>query len=62
MHRLECEWFYFPAMQLIGVAMLGLGLWLRFGADTQGLFDVDLNTQQFAIGESLGLQSYQKGK
>ncbi|XP_067088767.1 CD9 antigen-like isoform X2 [Osmerus mordax] len=34
---------------LIGAAMLGLGLWLRFGADTQGLFDVDFNTQQFAI-------------
>ncbi|XP_046893999.1 CD9 antigen-like isoform X2 [Hypomesus transpacificus] len=35
---------------LLGAAMLGLGLWLRFGANTQGLFDVNLNTQQFVIG------------
>ena len=53
MHRLESEWFYFPAMQLLGLAMLGLGLWLRFGANTQGLFNVDFNTQQFVIGELL---------
>ncbi|XP_046894016.1 CD9 antigen-like isoform X2 [Hypomesus transpacificus] len=35
---------------LLGAAILGLGLWLRFGADTQGLFDVDFNTRQFVIG------------
>nr|ACO10089.1 CD9 antigen [Osmerus mordax] len=35
---------------LLGAAMLGLGLWLRFGADTQGLFDDNFNTQQFVIG------------
>ncbi|XP_062310133.1 CD9 antigen-like [Osmerus eperlanus] len=35
---------------LLGAAMLGLGLWLRFGAFTQGLFDVNFNTQQFVIG------------
>ncbi|XP_046894010.1 CD9 antigen-like isoform X2 [Hypomesus transpacificus] len=35
---------------LLGAAMLGLGLWLRFGADTRGLFDVNLNTLQFVIG------------
>jgi len=38
-------------MQLLGAAMLGLGLWLRFGADTRGLFDVNFNTPQFVIGE-----------
>ncbi|KAG9343046.1 hypothetical protein JZ751_015264 [Albula glossodonta] len=35
---------------LVGFAMLGLGLWLRFSSETRGFFDIDLNTQQFVIG------------
>ncbi|XP_069052480.1 CD9 antigen isoform X1 [Lepisosteus oculatus] len=35
---------------IVGFAMLGLGLWLRFGSETRGFFDIDLNTQQFVIG------------
>ncbi|KAL4658011.1 CD9 antigen-like isoform X1 [Arapaima gigas] len=35
---------------LLGVVMLGLGLWLRYSSETGGLFNVDLNTQQFVIG------------
>ncbi|XP_057218291.1 CD82 antigen-like [Triplophysa rosa] len=35
---------------LLGLGMVGLGLWLRFGVETQGLFDIDLNTTQFTIG------------
>ncbi|XP_055051155.2 CD9 antigen isoform X1 [Misgurnus anguillicaudatus] len=35
---------------LLGFVMVGLGLWLRFGAETRGFFDIDLNTAQFTIG------------
>ncbi|XP_061087850.1 CD9 antigen [Conger conger] len=35
---------------LLGIAMLGLGLWLRFSSSTGGLFDIELNTKQFVIG------------
>uniref|UniRef100_A0A8C7CP04 Tetraspanin n=1 Tax=Oncorhynchus kisutch TaxID=8019 RepID=A0A8C7CP04_ONCKI len=38
---------------LVGFAMLGLGLWLRFSSETRGFFDIDLNTQQFVIGVSV---------
>ncbi|KAM9473687.1 CD9 antigen [Salvelinus alpinus] len=38
---------------LVGFAMLGLGLWLRFSSETRGFFNVDLNTQQFVIGVSV---------
>ncbi|XP_041093836.1 CD9 antigen isoform X3 [Polyodon spathula] len=35
---------------VVGLAMLGLGLWLRFSSETRGFFDIDLNTQSFIIG------------
>ncbi|KAA0706389.1 CD9 antigen [Triplophysa tibetana] len=38
---------------LLGLGFVGLGLWLRFGVETQGLFDIDLNTTQFTIGVSV---------
>ncbi|XP_038845175.1 CD9 antigen-like [Salvelinus namaycush] len=38
---------------LVGFAMFGLGLWLRFSSETRGFFDIDLNTQQFVIGVSV---------
>ncbi|KAM9473282.1 CD9 antigen-like [Salvelinus alpinus] len=38
---------------LVGFAMFGLGLWLRFSSGTRGFFDIDLNTQQFVIGVSV---------
>ncbi|XP_071259354.1 CD9 antigen [Salvelinus alpinus] len=34
---------------LVGFAMFGLGLWLRFSSETRGFFNIDLNTQQFVI-------------
>lgn len=34
---------------LLGFGMVSLGLWLRFGAETKGFFDIDLNTAQFTI-------------
>ncbi|XP_052374273.1 CD9 antigen-like [Oncorhynchus keta] len=34
---------------LVGMAMFGLGLWLRFSSETRGFFNIDLNTQQFVI-------------
>uniref|UniRef100_A0AAY4CZ11 Tetraspanin n=1 Tax=Denticeps clupeoides TaxID=299321 RepID=A0AAY4CZ11_9TELE len=33
-----------------GLVMLGLGLWLRFSAETRGYFDIDMNTKQFVVG------------
>ncbi|XP_055743726.1 CD9 antigen-like [Salvelinus fontinalis] len=38
---------------LVGFAMFGLGLWLRFSSETRGFFNIDLNTQQFVIGVSV---------
>ncbi|XP_056608999.1 CD9 antigen isoform X2 [Triplophysa dalaica] len=38
---------------LLGFGLVALGLWLRFGVETQGLFDIDLNTTQFTIGVSV---------
>ncbi|KAJ8345200.1 hypothetical protein SKAU_G00293930 [Synaphobranchus kaupii] len=35
---------------IVGCAMLGLGVWLRFSSETRGFFDIDLNTKQFVIG------------
>ncbi|XP_008413716.1 CD9 antigen-like isoform X2 [Poecilia reticulata] len=36
---------------VVGLAFLGLGLWLRFGQDTRGIFDIDaLNSSAFVIG------------
>ncbi|XP_035261366.1 CD9 antigen-like isoform X1 [Anguilla anguilla] len=35
---------------LLGIAMFGLGLWLRFSSSTGGLFNIDFNTRQFVIG------------
>ncbi|KTG35523.1 hypothetical protein cypCar_00040952, partial [Cyprinus carpio] len=35
---------------LVGLGLVGLGMWLRFGAETRGFFDIDLNTAQFNIG------------
>ncbi|XP_026066139.1 CD9 antigen-like [Carassius auratus] len=35
---------------LVGSGLVGLGMWLRFGAETRGFFDIDLNTAQFNIG------------
>ncbi|NP_956846.1 uncharacterized protein LOC393524 [Danio rerio] len=35
---------------LLGFSLVSLGLWLRFGAETRGFFDIDLNTSQFNIG------------
>ncbi|XP_029583919.1 CD9 antigen isoform X2 [Salmo trutta] len=32
---------------LVGFVMFVLGLWLRFSSETRGLFNIDLNTQQF---------------
>ncbi len=37
--------------QLVGLSLVALGMWLRFGAETRGFFDIDLNTAQFNIGE-----------
>uniref|UniRef100_A0A8C1NNS9 Tetraspanin n=1 Tax=Cyprinus carpio TaxID=7962 RepID=A0A8C1NNS9_CYPCA len=34
---------------LVGLGLVGLGMWLRFGAETRGFFDIDLNTAQFNI-------------
>ncbi len=31
--------------------LLFLGMWLRFGAETRGFFDINLNSAQFNIGE-----------
>ncbi|KAG9338796.1 hypothetical protein JZ751_025233 [Albula glossodonta] len=36
--------------RLMGIAMLGLGLWLRFSSQTGGFFSIDLNSKQFVIG------------
>ncbi|XP_051741917.1 CD9 antigen-like isoform X2 [Ctenopharyngodon idella] len=35
---------------LVGFGLVSLGMWLRFGAETRGFFDIDLNTKQFTIG------------
>ncbi|XP_028979235.2 CD9 antigen isoform X2 [Esox lucius] len=35
---------------LVGLAMLGLGLWIRLSSETKGMFDLNLNTQAFVIG------------
>uniref|UniRef100_A0A671QVY7 CD9 antigen-like n=2 Tax=Sinocyclocheilus anshuiensis TaxID=1608454 RepID=A0A671QVY7_9TELE len=35
---------------LLGFGLVALGMWLRFGAETRGFFDIDLNTTQFNIG------------
>ncbi|XP_035261363.1 CD9 antigen-like isoform X2 [Anguilla anguilla] len=35
---------------LLGIAMFGLGLWLRFSSSTGGFFNIDFNTRQFVIG------------
>ncbi|XP_058625537.1 CD9 antigen-like isoform X2 [Onychostoma macrolepis] len=35
---------------LVGFGLVALGMWLRFGAETRGFFDIDLNTAQFNIG------------
>ncbi|XP_077061860.1 CD9 antigen isoform X1 [Siphateles boraxobius] len=35
---------------LVGLGLVSLGIWLRFGAETRGFFDIDLNTSQFTIG------------
>ncbi|KAJ8384116.1 hypothetical protein AAFF_G00208180 [Aldrovandia affinis] len=35
---------------ILGIAVLGLGLWLRFSSQTGGFFSIDLNTKQFVIG------------
>lgn len=35
---------------LVGLSLVALGMWLRFGAETRGFFDIDLNTAQFNIG------------
>ncbi|KAL0992995.1 hypothetical protein UPYG_G00101950 [Umbra pygmaea] len=35
---------------LVGLSMLGLGLWLRLSSETRGIFDIDLRTQAFVIG------------
>lgn len=34
---------------ILGLGMVGLGIALRFGSETSGLFDIDLKTQQFVI-------------
>ncbi len=34
-----------------GFCLVALGMWLRFGAETRGFFDINLNTAQFNIGE-----------
>ncbi|XP_070958115.1 CD9 antigen-like [Oncorhynchus clarkii lewisi] len=50
----KCILIFFNILfALVGFAMLGLGLWLRFSSETRGFFDVDLNTQQFVIGVSV---------
>uniref|UniRef100_A0A672L320 Uncharacterized protein n=1 Tax=Sinocyclocheilus grahami TaxID=75366 RepID=A0A672L320_SINGR len=36
--------------QLVGLGLVALGMWLRFGAETRGFFDIDLHTTQFNIG------------
>ncbi|KAM6957875.1 CD9 antigen [Aplochiton taeniatus] len=47
----KCILIFFNILfAIVGFAMLGLGLWLRFSADTRGFFNIDLNTQQFVIG------------
>ncbi|XP_026118267.1 CD9 antigen-like [Carassius auratus] len=38
---------------LVGFGLVALGMWLRFGAETRGFFDIDLNTAQFNIGVSV---------
>uniref|UniRef100_A0A8C1V686 Tetraspanin n=1 Tax=Cyprinus carpio TaxID=7962 RepID=A0A8C1V686_CYPCA len=35
---------------LVGFGLVALGMWLRFGAETRGFFDIDLKTTQFNIG------------
>ncbi|KAF4116674.1 hypothetical protein G5714_004163 [Onychostoma macrolepis] len=35
---------------LVGFGLVALGMWLRFGAETRGFFDIDLNTPEFNIG------------
>ncbi|XP_016354464.1 tetraspanin-2-like [Sinocyclocheilus anshuiensis] len=35
---------------LVGLGLVALGMWLRFGAETRGFFDIDLSTTQFNIG------------
>ncbi|XP_016399371.1 CD9 antigen-like [Sinocyclocheilus rhinocerous] len=35
---------------LVGLGLVALGMWLRFGAETRGFFDIDLHTTQFNIG------------
>ena len=40
------------SLQLVGFALLGLGLWLRFSINTRGIFEMDfLNSNAFVIGE-----------
>ncbi|KTF77605.1 hypothetical protein cypCar_00047203, partial [Cyprinus carpio] len=36
--------------QLVGFGLVALGMWLRFGAETRGFFDIDMKTTQFNIG------------
>ncbi len=38
-------------LQKVGLSLVALGMWLRFGAETRGFFDIDLNTAPFNIGE-----------
>ncbi len=38
-------------LQKVGLGLVALGMWLRFGAETRGFFDIDLNTAPFNIGE-----------
>ncbi|XP_042577053.1 CD9 antigen-like [Cyprinus carpio] len=35
---------------LVGFGLVALGMWLRFGAETRGFFDIDMKTTQFNIG------------
>uniref|UniRef100_A0A672L0I1 Tetraspanin-2-like n=1 Tax=Sinocyclocheilus grahami TaxID=75366 RepID=A0A672L0I1_SINGR len=36
--------------QLVGLGLVALGMWLRFGAETRGFFDIDLSSPEFNIG------------
>ncbi|XP_051996368.1 CD9 antigen isoform X2 [Xyrauchen texanus] len=48
-----CKWFlilFNSLFALVGFGLVLIGFWLRFGAQTQGLFDIDLNTADFTIG------------
>uniref|UniRef100_A0A672L5Q4 Tetraspanin-2-like n=1 Tax=Sinocyclocheilus grahami TaxID=75366 RepID=A0A672L5Q4_SINGR len=35
--------------QLVGLGLVALGMWLRFGAETRGFFDIDLSSPEFNI-------------